>query len=371
MTTFSNAWFPEPSTDDPTYQKNGENTIDWLNRSTWIRAKECRKFLNGCISKLPEDMQQPISHEIVKDFESGYFELMAGICLQEMGAEITYEVASGKGNQTIDFLAEFQDASILVEAIAPQIFREVGIFYGGNTRLINCIEKYLPEGWLVCVRDLPIISPSQSIKEFEKVVKSMLAVPKPLHEDEVRELTVQFNEDIIGFTLIAAKNEKKYEHVASLPAFATWDDTAERVTHSVRKKRQKGGDGPIPLIIAIRGTAFGRHDVEEFDISLFGRTSATVDNFGNVLEKGFIASGELAKSKSENPSIAGVLAFPQVGWTSCAAPIFYKHPKFIGNLPDSLLQLERRELINYSEIKITSTKINPFENIRFVDPKMM
>ena len=361
-------WFHEPNIIDDSIMKTGENTIDWLNRSTWKRAKACREYLNNSLNILPINVQESLFKALIKNWDSGFFELSVAIALHGLNAELEYETESGKGNTYIDFLVKCPDMNILIEAVAPQINRTIGKHMSDINPLITIIENNLPKGWLIWPTDLPYISPSESKKDFKAQIIKALNIPPPINENEVREITIPYNEGIIGIRLIAGDSNKQYNRIAASPAFAFHDDTVERVKHALQKKRSKSKKDTTPLIIAIRGAAFAKNDYEEFDIALFGRTTATVDNFGNVLKKGFDANGEMAKSTSEIPTIAGVLVFSQVGWSSCTPPVLYIHPKYKGPFPKSFMQLEHREYVSDLGIKIKPATYNPFENIKFVDP---
>jgi hypothetical protein len=84
--------------------------------------------------------------------------------------------------------------------------------------------------------------------------------------------------------------------------------------------------------------------LEDFDMALFGQYVGQIDQFGNQYATSFKADGIFAGGVGE-PTIAGVLAFTEVGVLHCSEPVLYIHPRFSGKFPDTLRQLEQRELL--------------------------
>src|SRR4051812_5413005 len=114
-------WFTEPLEDDNTFAKRGEGTFSWLNRSTTERAKACRHFLNENIVKLPKDWQAKLYKDLRdKDWFNTFFEFIVARTLQILGASIKVEVPIEETKKNPDFLAQFPDCTIIVEATAPQ-----------------------------------------------------------------------------------------------------------------------------------------------------------------------------------------------------------------------------------------------------------
>jgi hypothetical protein len=109
---------PEPSIPDDTYARRGEHTLDWLSRSTLVRAKECRRFLNEHLSKLPVSNQSKIFHDLRYKWHSTFFELIVARLLQELGGTLVFE-NNNRDGKCPDFNTRFPDATIIVEAKAP------------------------------------------------------------------------------------------------------------------------------------------------------------------------------------------------------------------------------------------------------------
>ena len=53
-------------------------------------------------------------------------------------------------------------------------------------------------------------------------------------------------------------------------------------------------------------------------------------------------NGIFNNKSDKAPIFAGVLAFLTVGFNVCVGPVLYRHPRFLGTLPNALLQLEQR-----------------------------
>ncbi len=66
-------------------------------------------------------------------------------------------------------------------------------------------------------------------------------------------------------------------------------------------------------------------------------------------------SGLFSKKSDKAPTYAGVLAFLTVGFNTCFGPVLYRHPRYLGTLPEALLQLEQR---TYNE-SINTIQIEP------------
>ncbi|RYZ77077.1 MAG: hypothetical protein EOP06_30695, partial [Proteobacteria bacterium] len=114
----SSPLFNEPSEDDETFAQRGESTCDWLARSTIPLAVDCRRFLNEHISNLPLQNPDMFVHDLRTKWDSTFFELIVARYLQELGAKVSIENAISNGKRP-DFYAQFVDAAIIVEAVAP------------------------------------------------------------------------------------------------------------------------------------------------------------------------------------------------------------------------------------------------------------
>jgi hypothetical protein len=96
---------------------------------------------------------------------------------------------------------------------------------------------------------------------------------------------------------------------------------------------------------------------EDLDRALFG-TSVTQGD-------GLFAGGE------GEPTISGVLAFPEVGFLRCDDPILWLHPRFQGEFPQALYDLEIRNAPGVKpEMNVQQAKQTKLlRNLRFVENK--
>lgn len=98
-----------------------------------------------------------------------------------------------------------------------------------------------------------------------------------------------------------------------------------------------------PVILAVRASGLCSR-FSHFDEVLFGSAYEVHGFHDEVLERGFRANGEFARPGSSSPTYAAILAFLHVDFHVCTQPVLYVHPRFSGQLPSSLLSLERRYL---------------------------
>jgi hypothetical protein len=157
----TSVWFPEPSRIDDTYAWRGEDTTDWLGRSTVPRARECRRFLNENFSKLPGEYQTVLHHALHNRWPSAFFELIVARTLQVLGADIEVEPESEAGTR-IDFLAHFPDSTVSVEAVAPVFDADAGETAKRRSSLLDIVESLAPPSWRIMVVELPDLGPSDS-----------------------------------------------------------------------------------------------------------------------------------------------------------------------------------------------------------------
>jgi hypothetical protein len=110
-----------------------------LSRSILPLAKDCRAFLNKSLSVLPEGCRNGMYYHLAHDqnFKDGFFELIVGRTLQEMGADIECEPENPIDRTRVDFVAEFPDETVYVEAVSPVLDRELGEIYSREVPLTN------------------------------------------------------------------------------------------------------------------------------------------------------------------------------------------------------------------------------------------
>lgn len=336
-------WFLEPSTQDDTCANRAEHTLDWLARSTSARAKECRRFLNEHISKMPEQNRNSFVRDLREKWQSTFFELITARILQELGASIVLEAANPDGKRP-DFKAQFLDAPVIVEAKSPVFNSETGEELKQRIPLLNYIESKIPNGWLVSVWQVPKIGPADSRKQFERVVDQMLDIPPPYQDGTDRELIEEIGNGIIHLHLIpksSNNNRLGWEAPISLV-----DNSRSRIIHAVKSKRKQVRNSQTPVLLAIQASSISSR-FEDFDMALFGGECAHIGQNHRVIKTTFLPNGIFNNKSDRAPTYAGVLAFLNVDFNICVGPILYHHPRFSGTLPNEILRLEQRK---YNEI---------------------
>jgi hypothetical protein len=332
------AWFPEPSLVDDTYKRRGEDTVTWLARSTIARARECRRFLNEHISKLPTECQEKVVHDLRNRWHSAFFELLTARILQELGASLRFENAGPSGRRP-DFLAEFPDGSVIVEAKAPLINSVAKMEEEVRLPLLEIIESSLPFGWMVGVWQLPNIRPADSKRAFKRRVGEMLSLSPPGPDDKDVELIHEFPQGTLHLHVFA--RGKEHKRLGLEAPISLVDNTEQRIRHVVSKARGQVRGSQFPVLLAIHASGFCS-DLEDFDCALYGRSFEQLGRDRGVIAKGFRMDGEFNNKSDRAPTYAGILAFLNVNFHVCSSPVLYRHSRFQGALPRSLLQLEQR-----------------------------
>lgn len=361
----NSTWLPEPSVPDDTYARRGEHTLDWLSRSTIMRAKECRRFLNEHLSKLPANIQSKIFHDLRPKWHSTFFELILARLLQELGGSIVFESNNRVGRRP-DFNVQFSDVTIIVEANAPIFNKATGEQLKNQVPLLDFIESNIPKGWGVSVRQLPSIGLADSQKEFKRTVKNMLRIPLPSKDGEDTELIEKLPTGTIHLQLWP-KNITSKQLMSDTPS-AVFDNSEIRIRRAVKKKRKQVRCSEEPVLLAIQASGVGS-GFDDFDMALFGRGYARYDEQHRLIETGFETNGVFNERRDKAPTYAGVLAFLTVGFNACTAPVLYRHPRFSGILPEALLKLEQRMYNEESnEIQIQPSKAQGLvERLNFVN----
>lgn len=331
-------WLAEPSIKDDPHKNRREHTLDWLARSTSAKARECRRFLNESLSKFPHEVQEYFHHYLSERWHTTFFELVVARMLQELGADLAYEITNVDG-KCPDFVAQFQDRRIIVEAIAPTFNASIGVEARNRIPLLEIIDSKIPEGWLVGVWELPKIGPSDSKQEFKRTIARLLDIPPPTKDATDLELTADFPSGVIRLHLWPGSSRSR--RVAMEGVYTTFDNSEARIRHAIRQKRPQVRGSNVPVLLAIQASGISS-SFEDFDIALFGRTYESYNERGELVETGFMPSGEFNNKSDKAPTYAGVLAFLDIGWLGGPGPVLYRHPRFSSELPESILILEQR-----------------------------
>lgn len=358
-------WFLEPSTIDNTYAYRGEHPMDWIARSTILRAQECRRFLNEHVAKLPQQWQSKIVHDLHEKWHSTFFEIIVARTLQELGASISLEDANIDGKHP-DFTAQFSSTTITVEAKAPIFNGEASEDAKDHRPLLELIEANLPMGWRVGVWQLPKIGPSESKREFKRIIKEILDIPASTEKDEPIDIVREISSGIIHLHLYPFANTMK--QLAYHPPIAFFDDSVLRIRYAVEKKRRQVRNSGFPVLLAIQASGICS-SFEDYDRALFGNTYGSYDKNYQLVDVGFLEDGIFNTKREGQPVFAGVLAFLSVGFMKSVEPVLYLHPRFTGVLPRELLLLaQRRYDSKMKTIQHQTSQIpNLFEQFNFVN----
>ena len=339
-------WFLRPEKADPTYRETGEATVSWLRRSTLPVADDCRRFLNSNLSALPEGCRAGIfghlRHE--QHYRDGFFELIVARTLQELGADIECEPVNSVDGTRVDFVAEFPGAKVFVEAVSPIMDKELGAVLSREAPVMKLIEDNVPPGWAADIKRLPSVGPDEPRRHIKAFLQQEMDVPPPRHdgdEVEIRKVFEQGEFEVILFPqsrygLSASTNLAKHNAVAYFP-----NDKAALLGAVKRKYRQLGNlDGTSLVALNMTSTTSRREDLDEV---LFGSSVTRFDQRLEEVGRYFRKDGLFARGEGD-PTISGVLAFPEVGFLRCEDPVLWVHPRSLRRLSRALENLEIRSM---------------------------
>jgi hypothetical protein len=370
------AWFPRPEKPDPTYARSDEWTVSWLRRSTLPLADDCREFLNRNLSLLPDDCSDGIFNHLrhQQHHRDGFFELVVARTLQELGADIECEPENPIDRSRVDYAATFPEGVVFVEAVSPELDKELGAVLKRESPLTQLIKDNVPPGWAADVKELPKVGPDESKRQVKALLQRKMNMSPPTRDDEEVEVRGSFEQGdlrVILFpqsryglsadTKIAASNLIEYfpnDHAALLGALQ-------------RKYRQlRNLDGTCLVALNMFSTTASRDDL---DRALFGTSVTQSDRSWNELRRYRRRDGLFAGGAGE-PTISGVLAFPEVGFLRCADPVLWVHPRFEGMFPQALNDLETRFAPYAPDVDPTviirpAKKINLLGNLGFVEKR--
>lgn len=350
----SDVWFPEPSVEDPSWARDRESTVSWLNRSTKPRAREVRRFLNENIERLPKQVRSSFARALSHRWESALFEMVVARALQEWSAQLEIEVPNQEG-RCPDILAHFADGDVAVEATCPLYNKAMGSELADKNPLVRLIEKAVPVGYRVGVWEVPWLSQSQSRHHFKETIKALFEpftrVPAEQIPLEGIELAAEMDQGEIRLMLFpkrVLKDSNEDDDNRSLfgPSVSGMDNSELRIINAVKTKRSQVRSSTVPAILALHGGNLGA-DLEDFDRALIGHSWERIEFAGNrtyVTERGFHLDGELYRrpSNEKPPTYAGVLALLDVGIFGIKDWAFYPHPRFKGALPEPFGKLPVR-----------------------------
>lgn len=370
------AWFPRPEKPDPTYARSDEWTVSWLRRSTLPLADDCREFLNRNLSLLPDDCSDGIFNHLrhQQHHRDGFFELVVARTLQELGADIECEPENPIDRSRVDYAATFPEGVVFVEAVSPELDKELGAVLKRESPLTQLIKDNVPPGWAADVKELPKVGPDESKRQVKALLQRKMNMSPPTRDDDEVEVRGSFEQGdlrVILFpqsryglsadTKIAASNLIEYfpnDHAALLGALQ-------------RKYRQlRNLDGTCLVALNMFSTTASRDDL---DRALFGTSVTQSDRSWNEVRRYRRRDGLFAGGAGES-TISGVLAFPEVGFLRCSDPVLWVHRRFEGMFPRALNDLETRFAPYAPDVDPTviirpAKKINLLGNLGFVEKR--
>jgi hypothetical protein len=351
----SKVWFPEPLTVDDSCAASGESWFDWLSRCTSPEACDSRRFLNHNINALPPAWQPKLFQNMrSREWHSVFFEMVVARTLQLLGASIAVEVTIRDTNKQPDFTATFSDMTVTVEATVPELNKLVGKQMAANENLVQLLESLMPSDWSVEVWRLPKLGPNDSKRAFKEIIQNILGqlpsaasynAPIRIEDDSL------FDGDL-ALTLRPGRTSRRAALVRGIAAGP--DEAEQAIAAAVANKKRQIRKANTPVILAISISPFG--DLEDYDRALYGLTYEEFDENGKRVYSGFRPVGIFGQVRTEPPTIAGVLAYRDVGFTRVVDPVLYLHPRYVGRLPQSLLRLEVRSL-NFDGVTVKSAQI--------------
>jgi hypothetical protein len=337
-------WFPRPENPDPTYARIDETTVSWLRRSTLPLADDCRDFLNRNLAALPEGCRDGIfkhlSHE--QHFRDGFFELVVARTLQELGANIECEPENPADGSRVDVVAKFPAATVFVEAVSPVLDRELGEISGREVPITKLIEDSVTPGWAADIRRLPNMGPEESKRHIKAFLRREMRLPPPIEDDEEVEIRESFKQGELRFILFPQSRHglSPGTKIAARGPIAYWPNDEAVLRGAVKRKYKQLSnlEGTTLVALNMSSTTSSREDLDQ---ALFGTSVSQFDQRGNEVGRYFQRHGLFAGGEGE-PTISGVLAFPEVGFLRCADPVLWVHPRFGGQFPQAFNDLEMR-----------------------------
>ena len=364
-------WFPEPDRRDDTFARFGEGTLSWLERSTVSLAVGYRRFLNRNLSMLPAVCQEGIYCHLKEQqhHQAGLFELIVGRTLQELGAQIECEPEGLPSGKRPDFVASFPDGKVFVEAVSPKLDRELGTAAGLEFPITKLIEDNVPPGWAADIRKLPRVSPDESKRHIKAFLQREMNVPPPKHDSDEVVVRETFEQGNLSVTLFPQSRHGLGEDtkIAVHNAIGYCPDDTGVLRSAVKRKYEQLSqlDGTTLVALNMFSTTSSREDLDQ---ALFGVTVSQVDRGGNEIGRYFQTKDGLLAGGIGEPTISGVLAFPEVGVLRCADPVLWRHPRFRGEFPQALDSLEARTMPDTgTEVEVQqATKTDLLQGLEFV-----
>lgn len=338
------AWFPRPEKPDPDYARPDESALSWLGRSTLPLADDCRRFLNRNLSALPRACRDGIFNHLRHEqhHKDGFFELVVARTLQELGADIECEPENPTDRSRVDYAATFSGGTVFVEAVSPVLDKELGAVLKRESPLTRLIEDNVPRGWAAHVKELPHVGPDESRRQIRAFLRREMDLPPPSSDNDEVEIRSSFERGDLRVILFPQSRHglSAGTKIAIRNAIAYFPNDHAVLRGAVQRKyRQLSNiDGTSLVALNMFSTTANRDDL---DRALFGTSETQLDRYRNEVRRYRKNDGLFAGGAGE-PTISGVLAFPEVGFLRCEDPVLWVHPRYKGTFPRALNDLETR-----------------------------
>jgi hypothetical protein len=309
-----------------------------------LRIAEGLPLANRNLSVLPESCREGIFQHLrhKQHHKDGFFELVVARTLQELGADIECEPENPIDRSRVDYAATFADGTVFAEAVSPVLDKELGAALKRESPLTQLINDNVPTGWAAHVRVLPNVGPDESKRHIKTFLQREMNLPSPTREDDEVEITGPFEQGSLRVILIPQSCHGLSEDtkVAIRNAIAYFPNDHAVLRGAVKRKyRQLSNlDGTSLVALNMFSTTANRDDL---DRALFGTSETQMGQFMNEVRRYRKDDGLFAGGIGE-PTISGVLAFPEVGFLGCQDPVLWVHPRFEGEFPRALNDLETR-----------------------------
>lgn len=229
-----------------------------------------------------------------------------------------------------------------MEAVSPRLDRELSAAAGSEAPITKLVEDNVPPGWAADIRALPRVAPDESKRHIRAFLQRKMDMPPPTHDDQEVEVRKTFEQGDLRVMLFPQSRHGLSEDtkIAIYNAIGYFSNDQDVLRSAVKRKyvQLRNLDATTLVALNMSSTTSSREDLDQ---ALFGVTVSQRDQRGNEVGRYFRANGLFAGGQGE-PTISGVLAFPEVGVLRCGDPALWAHPRFGSRFPQALDNLEIR-----------------------------
>lgn len=229
-----------------------------------------------------------------------------------------------------------------MEAVSPRLDRELSAAAGSEAPITKLVEDNVPPGWAADIRALPRVAPDESKRHIRAFLQRKMDMPPPTHDDQDVEVRKTFEQGDLRVMLFPQSRHGLSEDtkIAIYNAIGYFPNDQDVLRSAVKRKyvQLRNLDATTLGALNMSSTTSSREDLDQ---ALFGVAVSQRDQRGNEVGRYFRANGLFAGGQGE-PTISGVLAFPEVGVLRCGDPALWAHPRFGSRFPQAPDNLEIR-----------------------------